>query len=198
MRTFVRASLALLIALALSVPVSAQTLGDRMSLNAAVGPSFANLGTTWAATAGLNFDLSDRAAVIGEFGALPHAPFKNDLDVTSPLAVGGLSASRVNAYHWNGNLKFKPFESGRFAPYVTAGVGAFQTDALVRDAAIGSITVEDRRRVTDLATNVGAGFLYRLNDWMGVTADYRSFFVHRDNSTPNVNRFTAGLALTLK
>ena len=92
MRTFVRASLALLIALALSVPVSAQTLGDRVSLNASVGPSFANLGTTWAAMAGVNFDLSDRAAVVGEFGVLPHAPFKSDLDVTSPLAVDGFNA----------------------------------------------------------------------------------------------------------
>ena len=197
MRTYVRASLALLIALALSTPVFAQMPGDRLSLNAAVGPSFANLGTTWSTLAALNVDLTDRAAVVGEFGVLPHAPFKQDLNLTTPL-VGAGSASHVNAYHWNGNLKFRPFETGRLTPYLTAGVGAFQTDAVLNDSAIGTLKIEDRRRVSDFATNVGAGFVYRLNDWMGLTGDYRSFFVHRDSDTPRVNRFTAGVALTLK
>lgn len=198
MRTSVRVSLALLMALALSTPVFGQTPTDRFSLNAAVGPSFANLGTTWSTVAGLNFNLHDRATLVGEFGVLPHAPFKSGLNLTSPLAEGGFSGSHVNAYHWNGNLKVEPFETRRLSPYVTAGVGAFQTDALVRDTAVGSMTVEDRRRVTDLATNVGAGLLYRLNDWVGLTADYRTLFVHRDDDTPSVNRFTAGLAFTLK
>ena len=198
MRTYVRVGLALLMALALSTPVFAQTQTDRVSFNTAVGPSFANLGTTWSTLAGLNVDVHDRAAVVGEFGILPHAPFKSDLDVTSPLAAGGFTGSHVNAKHWNGNLKFEPFETERLTPYLTAGVGAFQTDALVREGTIGTTSVQDRRRATDFATNIGAGFLYRLNDWMGVTADYRSFFVHRDDDTPSVNRFTAGLALTLE
>ena len=197
MRTNVRVSLALLIALALSTPVFAQST-DRFSLNASVGPSFANLGTTWSTMAGLNFNLHDRAVLVGEFGVLPHAPFKGDLGVTSPLARDGFVGEHVNAYHWNGNLKVEPFVTNRLTPYLTAGVGAFQSDALVRKSTFGATSVQDRRRVTDFATNVGAGVLYRLNDWMGATADYRSFFVHRDDDTPTINRFTAGLTFTLK
>ena len=198
MRTCVRMSLALLMAMALATSAFAQTPTDRISLNAAVGPSFASLGTTWSTLAGLDVNLTDRIAVVGEFGVLPHAPFKSDLDVTSPLVSDGLTTSRVNAYHWNGNVKVRPFETGRLTPYVTAGVGAFNADAVVRDFETGSMKIEDRRRVSDLATNVGAGVLYRLNDWMGLTADYRSFFVHRDESTPNVNRFKAGLTFSVK
>ena len=52
--------------------------------------------------------------------------------------------------------------------------------------------------MTDFSTNVGAGMLYRLNDWLGVAADYRTFFVHRDTDTPAVNRFTAGLRFSLR
>jgi opacity protein-like surface antigen len=198
MRTLVRVSLALLIALALSTPVFAQSSADRVSFNAAVGPSFANLGTTWSTIAGLDFNLNDRMTLVGEFGVLPHAPFKSDLEVTSPLGIGGISTSRVNAYHWNGNLKIRPFQADRLTPYLTAGVGSFSTDALVQNSTAGPFKVEDRRRVSDLATNVGAGVLYRFNDWIGLAADYRSFFVHREDATPHVNRFTAGLAFSLK
>jgi long-subunit fatty acid transport protein len=44
---------------------------------------------------------------------------------------------------------------------------------------------------------VGAGVMYRLNDWMGVGADYRTFFVHRDHRTPRVNRFTMGVTFNV-
>jgi hypothetical protein len=37
-----------------------------------------------------------------------------------------------------------------------------------------------------------------VNDWVGVGADYRTFFVHRDDDTPTVNRFTAGLRFSIK
>ena len=33
---------------------------------------------------------------------------------------------------------------------------------------------------------------------VGIGADYRTFFVHRDESTPRVHRFAAGLTLSLK
>jgi hypothetical protein len=40
--------------------------------------------------------------------------------------------------------------------------------------------------------------MYRFNDWVGLTADYRTFFVHRADDTPHVNRFTTGLTFSLK
>ena len=47
MRTMRRVGVALLTALAFSTPVFAQSSDNRVSLNAAIGPSFANLGTTF-------------------------------------------------------------------------------------------------------------------------------------------------------
>ena len=63
---------------------------------------------------------------------------------------------------------------------------------------IGTTRVEDRRRASDFATNLGAGVTYRFNDWVGIGADYRTFFVHRDETTLRVNRFTAGLTFSIK
>jgi opacity protein-like surface antigen len=108
------------------------------------------------------------------------------------------TSPRVNAYHWNGNLMVRPFEVGKYQPYVTGGIGSFTADAVIRDETLGTTRFEDRRRATNLATNVGAGVMYRFNDWVGVGADYRTFFVHRDETTPHVNRFTAGLIFSLK
>ena len=45
---------------------------------------------------------------------------------------------------------------------------------------------------------VGAGVNYQINRWVGVGADYRTFFVHRDESTPRVHRFSTGLTFSLK
>jgi hypothetical protein len=200
MRTYLRISLALLIALALSTSASAQTTAgtahDRFSLNAAVGPSFASLGTTFAATTGLEFNLTDRAAIVGEFGMLPRATFDNAAEIAPPLV--GTDARRVNAYHWNGNVKVRPFDLGNASPYLTAGLGSFTADAVADTRTLDGVTVQDRRRASDFATNVGAGILYRVNDWLGVNADYRAFFVYRDADTPRVHRFTTGLALSLK
>jgi len=39
---------------------------------------------------------------------------------------------------------------------------------------------------------------YQINRWVGVGADYRTFFVYRDESTPRVNRLSAGLTFSLK
>ena len=52
--------------------------------------------------------------------------------------------------------------------------------------------------IEDFATNVGTGFNYRFTDWVGAGADYRTFFVHRDESTPRVHRLTTGLTFSLK
>jgi opacity protein-like surface antigen len=104
----------------------------------------------------------------------------------------------VNAYHWNGNLKVRPFEMRRIEPYVIGGIGSFTSDTVINDSMVGTTRFEDLRRTTNFATNVGAGVNYRLNDWVGVGADYRTFFVHRDESTPRVHRFTTGLTFSLK
>ena len=56
------------------------------------------------------------------------------------------------------------------------------------DAAIGP----------SFATNVGAGAQFPLNDWVGLTADYRTFFMHRDHDTPRVHRFATGVTFSVK
>jgi opacity protein-like surface antigen len=198
MRTVQRMGMALLVALAFSTPALAQSLDPRLSVNAAVGPSFANLGTTFSTIAGLDYRLNDRTTFVGEFGLLPHAPF-SQAGAIAPAAPEGFNPSpHVNAYHWNGNLRVGAFERGRFEPYVTAGMGAFAADTVISRSGLGPAVADTHRRVTDFSTNIGAGLLYRLNDWLGVTADYRTFFVHRDDDTPAVNRLTAGLKFSLQ
>lgn len=192
MRTVRRISLALLAALTCATPAMAQ--GDRFSFNASVGPSFANMGTTFSSTAGLDVRLNDRASLVGEFGVLPHAPFR-DAAAIAPASDGAL---RVNAYHWNGNLRFEPMQKRRIESYLTTGLGAFTADAVIGERMVGATRIDERRRATDFATNVGAGVLYRFNDWVGVGADYRTFFVHRSDDMPIVNRFTAGLHFSVK
>ena len=81
-------------------------------------------------------------------------------------------------------------------PYVTGGVGTFVADTIGSDTR-SNVFVQERHRQTDLATNVGSGLTYRLNDWIGLNADYRTFFVHRDDDTRRVNRFTVGFNLFL-
>jgi opacity protein-like surface antigen len=191
-----RVVLALLIGLAFAVPAAAQSDDARISLNAAVGPSFANVGTTFSTMAGLDVKLNDRTVLVGEFGVIPRAPFRDAAEIAAPVAAS--SDSRVNAYHWNGNLKVRPFDVRGLAPYVTGGIGSFTSDTVVSDAMIGTTRVEDRRTTTNFATNVGAGVNYQMTDWVGVGADYRTFFVHRDGSTPRVHRFTTGLTFSLK
>ena len=191
-----RVLLALLVTLAFAVPAAAQTDEGRVSLNAAVGPSFANVGTTFSTMAGLDVKLNDRTALVGEFGIIPRAPFRDASEIAAPVAVS--SDSRVNAYHWNGNLKVRPFEVGGLAPYVTGGIGSFTSDTVVSDVMIGPTRFEDRRTATNFATNIGAGVNYRITNWVGVGADYRTFFVHRDETTPRVHRFSTGLTFSLK
>jgi hypothetical protein len=192
MRNLQRISLALLATLTCATPTRAQ--GHRFSFNAAVGPSFANLGTTFSSTAGLDVRLNDRVSIVGEFGVLPHAPFR-DAAMIAPAADNAL---RVNAYHWNGNLRLEPLEKGRIETYLTTGLGSFIADTIIGERMAGASRIDERRRASDFATNVGAGVFYRFNDHVGVGADYRTFFVHRDDDTPKVNRLTAGLRFSIK
>ena len=168
MRSFVRIGLALLIALACSSPTLAQTFGERVSLRASVGPSFANTGTTFATTAGLDVRLTNWIDIGGEFGAFPHAPFREAAAIAAPVDT---DARRVNAYHWNSNVKVRPSKVRNVSPYVTAGFGSFIADTIMADQRVNGVSFEDGRRVADFATNLGAGMTYRFNDWMGVGAD---------------------------
>ncbi len=200
MRTSLRIGLALLAALALSTTAVAQTADGVMpgdvTFNALVGPSFANLGTTFSTSAGVNVRLDDRVSLVGEFGLLPRAPFDDATEIVPPALRD--DAVRVNAYHWNGNLRVQPFEFGSVEPYVTAGVGSFTADTVGDVRTVNGLSIQDRRRVSDFATNAGAGLSYWLSGWMAFTADYRTFFVHRVGDDPRVHRFTTGLAFHLR
>ena len=198
MRARRRVGLALLPALALATSAFAQSPADRVSFNVAAGPSVANVGTTFSAMANLDVSLNHRTSLVGEFGMLRHAPFAEATPIAPPVPGIALGTPRVNGYHWNGNVRVQPFEIGRLRPYVTGGFGTFTADTIVRTDGPGSTTFEDRRRVTDFSTNVGAGASYALNDWIGVTADYRTFFVYRDDNAPRVHRFATGLTFSIK
>jgi len=82
-----RVVFALLIALAFAVRAAAQSDDARVSLNAAVGPSFANVGTTFSTTGELIVKLDDRTALVGEFGIIPRAPFRDASEIAAPVAV---------------------------------------------------------------------------------------------------------------
>lgn len=58
-----------------------------MALNAEVGPSFANVGTTFSTIAGLDLKLNDRTAIVGEFGVIHRAPFRETSEIAAPVAL---------------------------------------------------------------------------------------------------------------
>ena len=64
MREVRRVLLALLIALVFSLPAAAQSDDSRVSLNAAVGPSFANVGTTFSTIAGVDLKLDQTSDLL--------------------------------------------------------------------------------------------------------------------------------------
>jgi hypothetical protein len=196
MRSVTRLALASVVALTLFV---SPALADdaRWSLNANFGPSFANIGTTFQATGSANVRLTERVDLSGEIGVLPHAPFDRagELAVALPGIVPATD-HRVNGYHVNANLRVVPGTWDRVTPYLTGGLGSF-TSETVASGAVMDARLEERRRVTDFATNVGAGLTYQLTDRVGVTGDYRTFFVHGPD-TRQVNRFTAGLTFRLR
>lgn len=83
----------------------------------------------------------------------------------------------------NGNLLLRLFEVGRIQPYLTGGIGSFTADTVVGDRFSGTTRFSEHRHRDYFATNLGAGVGYRFNDWAGIGADYRTFFVHRDGTT---------------
>ncbi len=169
----------------------------RLAFAAAVGPSFSNVGTTWTAMGSVRVNLTDRAAIVGEVGAVPRAPYDKASEIAATLPVSLSGERRVNAYHTNANLVVRPWSTSRLMPYVTAGLGAFVTDAVSVNR-LEAARLEEHRRETDWATNLGGGATYWLTDWLGVSGDYRTFFLYRDQDTPKVHRVTAGINLRLK
>jgi hypothetical protein len=169
----------------------------RVNFAAAIGPSFSNVGTTWTAIGSVRFDATDRVAIIGEVGVVPRAPYEEAAEIASVLPVSLAGDRRVDAYHANANLVVRPWQMTRLTPYLTAGLGAFVTDA-VSVRRLEAARLEERRRETDWATNLGGGATYWLTDWLGVSGDYRTFFLYRDQNTPKVHRLTAGIHLRLQ
>lgn len=203
MRTM-HVGLALLMALVCSTRAFAQADASRLSVNALVGPSFGSMETPFAATGEIQFRLNDRIAVSGQGGVLPHAPFQAADEIAPPAPdvnwgpASGSQSTHVNAYHWNANMKYWPATIGRIEPYVTGGFGAFTASTVVTNRFDGGARSDASSRSTHPATNVGAGAMYRVNDWLGIGADYRTFFVHRDADLPKAHRFTAGISLLVR
>jgi hypothetical protein len=83
-------------------------------------------------------------------------------------------------------------------PYLTAGAGSFIADTVGDTRYLGGMSLTDHTRAADFSTNVGAGLVYRVTDWLGVNADYRTFFLHRDGSDPRVHRLTTGLTFAIR
>ena len=189
--------LALVACAMVAAPAFAQVHQDHWFANASVGPSFGTFGPTPVVDASAGYKLTDHVSVVGEFGALPHAPFEKAAAIApsvSPFVP--TSDVHVNGYHANANLFVQPSARGRFRPYVTAGFGAF-TGSTVASASLANSHVVQYSHETNPAANVGLGTTYRLTKWFGLNADYRHFIVNAADMQ-HVNRFTTGVSLFLK
>lgn len=183
-----------------SAPVSAQTsttptLGQPQAwrVNATVGPSFGTLGTAPAALAAASYEMGNGVSITGEAGTFRGKPILRDIPAISGPDVD--PDDRVNAFHYNVNLTYEVPERAGFSPYVTAGVGAFNT-SMVDTPVPGAGPFATYDRFTRAATNVGGGLGYRINRWLGVRADYRLFSL-ADNDGEHLSRFTTGVSLHL-
>jgi hypothetical protein len=180
-----------------AAPASAQVKDHTWFVNAIVGPSFGTLGSTPVVNTSAGYELTPSLSLVGEFGALPHAPFDKANGIApAPGGVAPASDVHVNAYHTNANLFVQSPPIGRFDPYATAGIGAFTGTTVAKSVLPGS-TSSQYSRDTNLAENFGVGATYRLTNWLGLSADYRHFIVNAPD-TQHVNRFTTGLALFVK
>jgi opacity protein-like surface antigen len=193
-------STAIVIALAafaiFATPASAQSQNGWF-LNANVGPAFGRLGAVASVDGTGGYRFNEHVSVVGEFGALPHAPV-DKAGVIAP-AVSPLVPSadlRVNGYHANGNLTMQPGIWGRVEPYATVGIGTF-TGSTIAAADVGPTEFQQYQNDTHFASNLGAGVTYRFNRWFGVNADYRHFIVNATDRE-HVNRFATGVKVFIK
>jgi hypothetical protein len=167
----------------------------RWSMQAMIGPAAGSIGTSWLASGSVALPVAGPVAVLGEVGAVRRAPFDEAGEIALPLPGFVPSPDvKVNAYHVNANVLVSRWQTARVRPYVTAGLGSFTAETVGRGVRDGA-TLYERERETNFATNLGAGLALRLNDWLGLTGDYRSFFVRREGSTPAVHQARAGVTL---
>jgi opacity protein-like surface antigen len=186
-------------------PVSAQTTEsmparsgpDTWHVNALVGPSFGTLGTAPSSSASAGYELGAGWSLVGEAGTFRGEPIQKAALVPAITPLPALNTDeKANAYHFNANVRYTAPERNRFMPYVTAGVGAFRS-AMFTPGTSGLSGVSGYGRETHSATNFGGGLTYRVNRWLGASADYR-MFVFNINEAPRVNRFTAGVSILLR
>jgi opacity protein-like surface antigen len=198
-RTLITAVAALGLAAFVFAPAAQAQTAERVNISATAGPTFGgNVGTTFGASGAVTYNLTDLVGLSGELGMIRHGAFEDTLAGALPGIIPATDR-RVNGVHANANLYLRPWamDGERLMPYVTAGLGTF-TATTIASGVVGDARLEERRRDTDLATNIGAGLTYRLTDVIGVTGDYRTFFVHRSADTPRVHRFTTGVTFFLR
>ena len=192
---------ALVTSLVFTAPVSAQNAPSSLSstgqhpwqINATIGPSFGTLGTAPATSAAARYAITDRWSLAGEAGMFRGTPVERPVLATATTPSTLNSNDRSNAYHFNANLYYRAPELGRLMPYATAGVGVFRTAMQPAEGRHSSAPFALTRE-THAASNFGAGLTYRLNDWLGASADYRMFVLNM-NGSPTVNRFTTGVSI---
>lgn len=179
-----------------AAPALAQTSSDPLFVKAGVGPSFGTFGSTPAIDGTIGYALTDKVSLGAEVGVLPHVPFDKSSDIApNPSLLGPGNDLHVNAYHANANLLVQqPWK--QVTPYATAGFGLFSGTAVATTTS-GNTRVVQYTRDTHPAFNLGFGANYRLNDWLGVNADYRHFVVNTPG-IEHVNRFATGVSVFLK
>jgi opacity protein-like surface antigen len=188
-----------------AAPVSAQSTESMPArsgpgtwhVSAVVGPSFGTLGPSASSAASATYELGAGWSLVGEAGTFRGDPIQKASLVPTTTSLPALNTDeKTNAYHFNANILYAAPERNRFMPYVTAGVGGFRS-AMFTPGTSGFSGLSGYSRETHSATNFGAGLTYRVNRWLGASADYR-MFVFNINEAPRVNRFTAGLSILLR
>ncbi|MFO7301510.1 MAG: outer membrane beta-barrel protein [Acidobacteriota bacterium] len=165
-------------------------------VNATIGPSFGTVGTAPTTMASAGYELGNGWSLVGEAGTFRGKPLEFETVIPGATGPAVDDSQRANAFHYNVNVYYQVPERARLLPYLTAGVGAFNTMMVDEPIpGLGSIATLDR--VTHAASNLGGGLTYRLSDWLGLTADYR-LFVFNTNEAQRVNRFTTGVSILLR
>jgi opacity protein-like surface antigen len=171
--------ISMILAVACVSPAAAQDrLEDRVVVNTLMGPGFVRDAAVFNMRAAAGVKANDWLAVLGEWGTLTDA---------TPSAI---RTPVLGGQHLNANVMTitpSPIYYN-LRPYATAGVGTFRINE-------GITSANDR---TEFATNLGAGLRYDFNRWLGVSFDYRRFFVDFGNDVAGKNRYTFGVNVGLK
>jgi len=170
--------MAMILAAAFVAPAAAQDrFEDRVVVNALMGPGFVSDAAVFNMRAAVGVKANEWLSVLGEWGTISDA---------TPSAV---RTPVIGGQHFNGNVLATTRTPVYYnlRPYATAGIGAFR----IND---GIASVNDR---SEFATNVGAGVRYDFNRWLGVSFDYRRFFVDYDN-VAGKDRYTFGVNVGLR